>query len=345
MYQQTNPLRSQQIATRGFFVNNDTVLNAAGSAGTFVGTGNNVLDVNQVTGPLSFQPGFQIDIGWKFASGSALTFTFWWLSETNYNAAATLAQPLGQGLIRSDQADTFLTAPVYNFPSDFAGPPLKVQNPGGTAQPFSVYGIWNGASIMTEVFWQRAWMYQATWRKPFYETETYRASCLVGPRIFILQEKFRWITTDLDINGQSSPIWAATYTNQVNNNMYGFFVQLQQEWYVGRGWALMLNAGGAALADFAKEKATYQRNDRFFGPENKRSRNQFRAVPELQVTPSIMWYPLEGIQLSVGWDFFCFFNTIASTTPVDFNYGSLTPGYSDVFRFFQGFQASIAFVF
>jgi hypothetical protein len=344
MYQQSNPLRNQEIAVRGFIASDDTVLNAAGSAGTFVGSRNNALDVGQLTGPSTFQPGFQIDVGWKFADGSALTFTFWWISESQFNAAATLAQPIGNGLIRSDQADTFLTAPVFNFPSDFAGAPFKVQNPGGTAGPFSVYGIWNGASIMTEVFLQRAWQYQATYRKPFYETENYRASALVGPRIFILNELFRWTTTDLDNFGQSSPIFVGIYNNQVNNNMYGVFAMLQQEWYVGRGWALMLNAGGAGLADFVKERASYSRGYRA-DVENKRSKNQFRAVPEVQVTPSVMWYPLEGIQLSVGWDFFAFFNTVGATTPVDFNYGSLTPGYSNVFRYFQGFNASIAFVF
>ncbi len=73
MYHQTNPMRSQEVAVRGFVATDDTVLNAAGSAGTFVGSRNNALDVNQVTGPYSFQPGFQLEIGWKFGDGSALT--------------------------------------------------------------------------------------------------------------------------------------------------------------------------------------------------------------------------------------------------------------------------------
>ncbi|HEY7156560.1 MAG TPA: hypothetical protein VH575_21510, partial [Gemmataceae bacterium] len=108
MYNQTNTMRSQEVAVRGFVANDDTVLNAPGSAGTFVGSRNNALDVNQVTGPFSFQPGFELEIGWKFNDGSALTASFWWISEAQYTAVATLAQPIGNGLIRSDQADTFL---------------------------------------------------------------------------------------------------------------------------------------------------------------------------------------------------------------------------------------------
>jgi hypothetical protein len=338
MYQQTNPIKSQEVAVRGFIAVDDQVLNAAGSAGTFVGTRNNALDTNQITGPLSYQPGFNVEAGWKFGDGSALTLGFMWMSEAQYRAVATLAPPNLQ--VRSDFADSFLTSFVQQFPSDFAGPPQKITQGG----PGGVFGIWNGASAMTLLFLQRAEQIQATWRKPFYETECYRASALIGPRFFWIEEKFRWTTTDLDVNGNSSPIWVGVYNNQVDNRMYGFHTGLQQEWYVGRGFALMLNTEGAAFMNVVKEKASYERGYRA-DVENKRSRTQWTAVPELQVTPTVMWYPLEGIQFQVGWDFFCFFNTISSPRPVDFNYSNLAPGYESTFRYFQGFNASIAFVF
>lgn len=350
MYHQTNPLQSQPVGYRGFVATDDTVLNAAGSAGTFVGSRNVALDVNQVTGPFSFQPGFMLDIGWKFGDGSSLTATYWWISETQYNAAATLAQPIGNGFIRSDQADTFLFSPVYNFPSDFAGAPNKVINASGpgnvnTAGPFSVYGIWNGASAMTMVLWQRAEQFYLTYRKPFYETENYRASALVGPRWVHLQDKFRWVTTDIDtITGASSPIYVGTYNNQVDNNMYGAYTGLQQEWYLGWGLAAMLNLNAGIFMDVVREGVDYERGDRN-GPEMKRVRRVWRPVPELQVTPSVMWYPLEGVQLQFAYDFFAFFNTVASPNPVDFNYGAVNPGYEDIIRYFNGFQATIAFIF
>jgi hypothetical protein len=344
MYNQTNPLRGhvQEVAVRGFQATDDTVLNAPGTAGTFIGNRNEALDVNQVGGPYTYAPGFQLDIGWKFGDGSALTATFWWISNVQYSAAATLAAPGLQ--FRSDQAQTFLFSPVYNFPSEFAGAPNKVTNPQGTAGPFSVYGIWNGASVMTIAMWQRAEQFYMTYRKPFYETENYRASALVGPKWFWIEDKFRWVTTDVDAFGNSSPIYAATYNNQVDNRMYGLWTGLQQEWYLGWGVAAMLNLNAGAFLDVVKTAVDYQRNDRG-GPENKRGRTMWRAVPELQATPSVMWYPLEGIQLQAGWDFFVFFNTVASQQPIDFNYSSLAPPYVDIARFFNGFQATIAFIF
>ncbi|MHB1423056.1 MAG: hypothetical protein ACYC3I_07655 [Gemmataceae bacterium] len=344
MYNQTNPLRgqSQAIAYRGFVATDDTVLNAPGTAGTFIGNRNVALDTNQVSGPYSFEPGFQLEVGWKFGDGSALTASFWWIAESQYSAAATLAAPNYQ--YRSDQAQTYLTSFVYNFPADFAGAPNKVTNPQGTAGPYSVYGIWNGASVMTEVMWQRAEQFYMTYRKPFYETDCYRASALVGPKWFWIEDKFRWITTDLDVFGDSSPIYQGVYNNQVDNRMYGLYAGLQQEWYLGWGFAAMLNMNVAGYLDVVKTMVDYQRGDRG-GPEHKRTREMLQPVPEFQLTPSIMWYPMEGIQLQFSYDWFAFLNTVASQQPVDFNYSSLTPAYNNVARFFNGFQATIAFIF
>ncbi len=100
---------------------------------------------------------------------------------------------------------------------------------------------------MTLLFLQRAEQIQATYRKPFYETESYRASALVGPRFFWIEDKFRWTTTDLDYFGQSSPIYEGIYNNQVDNRMYGVRAGLQQEWYLGCGFAAMLTTEAAAF--------------------------------------------------------------------------------------------------
>ena len=71
---------------------------------------------------------------------------------THYNHTATLVPP--QFHFGADLADSFLTAPVFNFPTAFAGPANKVsQIIGGTVvplgNPFAVFGIWNGASLMS----------------------------------------------------------------------------------------------------------------------------------------------------------------------------------------------------
>ena len=344
MYNQTNPLsgQSQAIAYRGFVATDDTVLNAPGTAGTFIGNRNVALNANQVGGPYTFEPGFQIEIGWKFGDGSALTASFWWLSTAQYSAAATLAAPNYQ--YTSNQQQTYLTSFVYNFPADFAGAPYKVTNSQGTAGPYSVYGIWNGASIMTLAYWQMAEQFYMTYRKPFYETENYRASALVGPKFFWIEDKFRWITTDLNSSGITSPIYEGVYNNQVDNRNYGLWAGLQQEWYLGWGLALMLNLNAGGFLDVVKTEVDYQRGDRG-GPENKRGRTLEQAAAELQATPSIMWYPLEGIQLQFAYDWFVFLNQAASQQPVDFNYSSLTPPITNVARFFNGFQATIAFIF
>jgi hypothetical protein len=134
------------------------------------------------------------------------------------------------------------------------------------------------------------------------------------------------------------------YNNQVNNNLYGVFTGLQQEWYLGWGVAAMLTLNGGIFLDSVREFVNYERGD-FGGPERKRTRRVWRVVPEVQATPSLMWYPLEGIQMNLGYDIFAFFNTVASPNPVDFNYSSVNPGYDNIIRVFNGFQATIAFIF
>lgn len=365
LFHQTNPMQDQQVAYRGFIVSSPTVLDPVNGArllnvtdpatgnvafqGQFIGSRALALDTNQITGPYSFQPGFDVALGWKFQDGSALTVDFAWLSEAQYRAVATLVNTPIQSF-GNQQQDTFLTSFVFNFPTDFAGPQNKITVPNPDVipplipAPGAVFGIWNGSSVQTLVLWQRFQQLQATYRKPFYETECYRASYLIGPRYTWLEDKFRWMTTDLDVTGQSFDNWVGVYNNIIDNRMYGFHVGLQQEWYLGRGFAAMLTCQGAAFLDVVKERVDYELQSRF-GPENKRSRTLWRAVPEIEVTPSIAWYPLEGIQLNLGWSLMAFFNTVASPRPIDFNYSALDPNLDNITRWFTGFTGSIAFIF
>jgi hypothetical protein len=332
--------------------------------GAFVGSRARIFDVQQVTGPNSYQPGFTMEGGWKFQDGTALTVSWLYLSEGRFNAAVTQTNNAVQQFGANDQ-NSFLTSFVFNFPSQYAGPFSKVTVPTNqlptspNGAPFipvgGVYGIWNGASVMTEEFVQRTEQIEATYRFPFYETECYRISGLVGPRFFWIWERYRWRTTDiglvfdtassLPVAAPDSPEFVAVYNNIVSNRMYGVKTGVSQEWYIGRGFAAMLDTQVCLFLDVVREKVNYQLGDKMVAPQAKRAKTQYQAVPEFQATPRLMWYAWEGIQFSIGYDLMAFFNTISSPRPIDFNYGSLTPGYESTFRFYDGFQAQIALVF
>jgi hypothetical protein len=368
MYNQTNPIRDQPIAFRGLIVTESTVpstdqtilLGLGVPQGSFFGDRTIALNASQVSGPTTWSPGFTVEGGWKFGDGTALTISYMYLAETQFRADATAASRPGQQF-GEDQGSSFLTAFVFNYPTGFNGAFSKVtvQNPANPKTPpdvplpGAVSGVWNGATEMDISFWQRVQQIEATYRVPFYETECYRLSGIIGPRFFWIWEQFRWHTQDTGLQQTGStltvlpddPLFNAKYTNTVSNRMYGIHGGCCQEWYLGKGFAAMLDIQVAPLVDIIKERAKYETGVRDGAPQNKRAATEYRMVAELQGTPTIMWYPWEGIQIKVGYDFFCFFNTIASPQPIDFNYSSLNPQYRDIFRMFNGFQASIAIVF
>jgi hypothetical protein len=342
--QQTNPLRSQPIAYRGFIDVDGSVTGLP--AGTFFGPRNVALDVNQVTGPSSYQPGWHAGIGYRFTDGSALSVDYTWVSMTHYMADATLAPPLLQ--VGANQAASFLTAFVFQFPAELAGPPFKVNS----GNPEALFGIWNGATSMTLSFQQLYWQLEATYRVPIYETECYRLSGLVGPRYVRIQDKFTWTTTDIGtftLNATpafSLPEWSDIYTNTVSNDMYGIHAGVTQEWYLGHGFAAMLTVQAAVFIDVVREEAQYAVAQKDAPPQTHRTIRQYTIVPEAQATPAIQWYPWEGIQCRLGYDLFAFFNTVTAPRPIDFDYSALNPGYErDIIRFFDGFTASVALIF
>jgi hypothetical protein len=351
-FHQSNPLRQQQVAFRGF---DDTDGSVTGKApGTFVGIGGDALDVNSVRGPSTYEPGFTASIGWKFQDGSTFSANFLYVALARYNSAATAAPADFQ--VGPTLANTFLTSFVYNFPNDYAGPPFKtgagVGQTGINGAPtinsgnaFALYGIWNGASIMTLEFVQRAEGVDLTYRTPVYETETYRLSGTVGPRYFWIWERFRWRTTDLNPDGTSAPSDVALYENITSNEMYGAFIGCENEWYIGHGFAVYFNADAALLLDHVKEKADYQLGTKDAGPEGKRAILDYTVAPELTGKLGIAWYVAEGIQLRLDYNGMVFFNTIASPRPIDFNYGALNPGWEHVTRTLDGITAGISFVF
>jgi hypothetical protein len=375
IYRQNNPLKSEIVAQRGFVVNLPVVVSDAlgtpqnvtipgvTQSGTFVGSGTEALDVNQVRGNNGWEPGFKMGAGWKFSDGSSLSID--WLHLTDaHNAAAASLIPSG-GNIRNDGADSFLYSNVYNFPTAYGGPPDKITglNPQNLLlnnqvfQTFNaifgipvpatgaVYGIWNGATTETIEFTQRFDQYQATWRQPIYETETYRLSGLFGPRISWIWQRFAWKVIDFDVNGNSNPLWQAQYANIVSNRLYGFHAGFAHECYLGHGVALNCEIEGALFGDGVKEEAEYNLERGAVGPGIKRAKTEITVVPSFDATIGLLWFPIEGIEIHAGYNVKGFLNTISSPQPIDFNFGRVDPRFESTSRFFDGFDLGIGFIF
>jgi hypothetical protein len=371
MYRQTDPLHEQNVAVRGFQVS-DKSFSTAGIPGTqplspgqFIGSGTPALDVAQLTGQDSYQPGFRIGAGYKFGDGSALYVTWFYLTEASYRAAATLNPPGGtgardnSGLSTSGQnlADTFLFSPVFNYPPQFNGPQFKVNptnalngNAVGSVSSQFVSGIWNGASIMTLSFLQRFQDWEITYRQPIYETETMRVNGLVGPRYTWIWERFRWWTTSFGDDGSGNltagPQDQGIYSNITSNRMYGVFTGCQTECYLGHGFACMLECKTSLYLDSVKEIARYETAAKFLGfPENKRAKIDWNIVPEFQGTLGIMWYAWENVQLQFAYQLMAFLNTRASSRPIDFDYSNLAPKWNSTNRLFDGFNVGVGIHF
>ncbi len=360
MYRQTNTMGNETLAVRGFYDTTGaataSAANPAGFPGSFQGSGTEALNTNQVSGPSTYSPGFKFEAGWKFEDSSSFTVDFLYMAPTSYTGGASFVpQNLQFG---SNLANSFLYAPVYNFPNNFSGPQDdvrnisgQVDNPPATSSPGpglaygTAYGIWNGAELMTLKFTQKFQQLEATYRRPIFETENYRVSSVTGPRAAWFWERFAWTTTDMNIQGDSGEYDSALYTNIVSNRMYGLFAGVQQEWYWGNGFAGFLDMRAAGMVDIVNSRAKYEFTTKNLTPSSKRSRKQYTFVPELQANLGLNWYPFEGVELRVGYDVMMFFNTISSPVPVSFDWMGVNPDFKSTFRLLDGFTAGFAFVF
>jgi len=393
LMRQTNPLKEQPIAVRGFV---DTFGNVQATErylndinfgifqpnpvipGLFFGSGTLALDVNQVSGPNSYQPGFRVNLGWKFRNDLDIEFS--WSHLFTKKTSATAA-PIGNTLNGGDGGlDSFLFAPVYNWPTNYVGPVDKaivtIDTPGAftigrlpidflpdqafqtTAGPA---GIWNGAQLMTIQFTQRYDDFEIIARIPIYENERCRCYGLFGPRHVQLWERFWWRTVDIAVeesvftatgaqtfnfatSGQAGPTDQATYTNIVSNRLYGPLFGLGSDVYVGHGFGINLDLRCAPYIDVVKERAKYELGDHSTAAQ--RARTDYTMAYELTGRLNLTWYPIEGVELRFGYELQNFFNTVSSPRPIDFNMGSLTPTWDKgTYRLFDGFSAGISLIF
>ncbi len=406
-WRQTNPIKNQSIAVRGFVDTDGSVQNAVNllngpnplnpggfpfaspTPGYQFGSHLEALNANEVSGPNGYTPGLAFTVGWLFGNGVALEFTWRHLFDVKNTASAGAIPP--NQWPGYNTSDTVMFSPVFNFPVEYAGPSQKiaVSGPNAASNGFVVtgaaYGIWNGASEEWLSFVQRHDEFELMARFPAYENDYARVYGLAGLRHVQMWERFQWAAQSNTEALQSVPVIAgdnvvlsqqllnfqvpvvvnftqasginlitqggrsgledeAIYSNIVSQRMYGPMVGCGTECYLGCGVSCSIDARAGLLLNFVKEEAKYERGDRFISQHQ--TRREFTIVPETDLFFNMNWKPFEGVEIRVGYDLMAYFNTIASETPVSFNYGTLDPPYTKgVFRLFDGWTAGIALVF
>ena len=232
---------------------------------------------------------------------------------------------------------------MYDFTNAYAGPQFKINGGDATA----TYGIWDGYDIGTISFIQRTESLQAKLKTPILYNDDfgYRMYGIAGPRFFWIWERFLWRTVNENADGTAGPTDAAVYTNIVSNRMYGVFCGIGNEWYIGHGFACNLDLDLAGLVDIVKERAQYQLGQKDLPGQIKRALTQYSLVPEGKVEFNLTWFPIESVEVKVGWDFMAFANTIASPDPVSFDVGGLDPPWVHRWRFLSGLTAGLGFIF
>jgi hypothetical protein len=335
---QTKAIGTQVVAVHGF---NDALGLLTGIPGTFIGSGVPALTTNQMGGGSSGQPGFRAELGYKFDTGTRVYANYMQVYDAHYSAGATLAV---QGF-RSDPAlvDTFLSSPVYNFTVAFGGPLMKTA-PDATNGGFTAFGIWNGASIMDTKFTQRFQQAEAGLRTPMFATEYSSIYALAGARFAWFYERFYWRTQDIANDGTSTPLDVAIYTNNLSQRMYGLFIGCGHEVYLGSMFSASLDLTAAGFLDVVKGRAKYKLGDD--SQESKFGRETFTPTASGTAELNLWFYPVEGVQMRLGYQALTFFNTRYESQPIGFNFGNINPDYGvKWFRLVHGINVGIGFFF
>ena len=335
---QTRAMGSQIVAYRGFV---DSTGNITGLPGTYVGSSQVALSTDTL-GRTTYSPGFRVELGYKFDGGMQIFANFMQLFDAHYSAGATLAAPYARS--RPDLSDTFLVAGVFNFSPKFAGPGQKTSfDPAGSGAS-NTYGIWNAATTMDIRFTQRFTQADVGGRMPLFQTDYSRVYGMAGGRFAWFFERFAWITRSFAVDGSSNPQDAAFYTNTLSQRLYGPFVGVGHEIFLANQFSLSVDLTGAALLGIVKERTTYELGDR--STRAKRSANEFTLVPNANVAANIWWYPVEGVQVRLGYQAMSFFNTRNMAEPIGFNVGAIDPRYdTQYFRLIHGLNFGVGLFF
>jgi hypothetical protein len=268
----------QPLAFRGIQDMDNTIHGAIGLPPTptnFIGSHALALDVNSVSGPNSYTPGFDFVIGYRWANGVAAEVKWLHLIETKNSATAGLLPPTPAGPLLQE---TFLTSPVFNFPPAYAGP----GNQTGQGSGVAVLGIWDASSLQTETFVQRFDQIEINFRIPIQDSECWRTYGLIGPREQILFERYTWRVVNQRADGSVAPNDTATYTNTTANDMYGVKAGVGNEWFLGDspagGFSLSVDLTASLMLDLVKGRPKYELGDR--STATGHARNWLNFVPE-----------------------------------------------------------------
>ena len=341
MMYSTRTLRNQIIANRGFYDAGGVI---SGTPGTFIGSGAVALQTDDL-GRSSAAPGYRLTLGWKNEDNSSYYVSFMQSVDSKYNAGASITPPGFRGPI--NLADSFISSPVFNFNPNYSGP-LNDTNfdNTNTGNVGNTYGIWNAADEMTIAYLTRFTAMDAGARMPMFQTEYSRVYGTAGFRYSWFFERFTWRTVDRDVFGVATDGDSAVYKNTLSQRMYGPFVGCGHEIYLGKAFALSTDVSAAAMLSVVKERIQYKLGDPIFPTTNKRSRNTYDVVPNVNADINAWWYPLEGVQMRVGYNAMMFFNTRSIQDPVNFNFGALEGNYgTQVFRMVHGFNVGFGLFF
>ncbi|MDB5311527.1 MAG: hypothetical protein JWO38_5729, partial [Gemmataceae bacterium] len=331
---QTRTVGNQIIAFRGIV---DSTGAITGLPGTYVGSGQVGLTTRDL-GRSTFAPGVSTELGYKFEDGSRIYFSYLHMFDSDYSAGATLAAPFARS--RRDLTDTFLTSGVFNFSPKYAGPGQKTafDLPGAPAS--NTYGIWNGASEMTITLVQRFQTGEIGGRVPVYQTDYSRVYGLAGGRYAWFYERFAWRTVSFASDGTSLPSDAATYSNRLSQHLYGPFIGCGHEVFLANQFSLSLDLTAALLLGTVSERAKYELGD--LSTQAKRGVNEWTVVPNANANLNLWWYPIEGVQVRLGYQAMTFFNTRSMSEPVGFNVGAIDPRYDvQYFRLIHGLNVGV----
>ena len=337
---QSRTLRNQVIATRGFYDAGGLI---TGTPGTFVGSGATALQTDDL-GSSSMSPGWRITAGWKTEDNMSFYFSFLQTADVKYNAGASITPQFFRG--PRSLADTFISSPVFNFNPDYSGPLSDTQFDVDSGNLGNTYGIWNAADEMTIEYTQRYTTGDMGARVPMFQTEYSRVYGTGGLRYAWFYERFNWRTVDRDVTGVATDSDSALYSNLLSQRMYGPFLGCGHEIYLGKAFALSVDLSASGLLSVIKERVKYKLGDPIFPTSNKRSRSTFDLVPNINVDANATWYPLEGVQVRVGYMANMYFNTRSLKDPVAFNFGALNAeNGTQAFRLVHGFNVGFGLFF
>lgn len=334
MLNQTRAIGNQTIARRGFY---DITGELTGVNGALVGSGTEALNPRNFSAP-TWTPGFNVEIGYRFDDGTRVFANYLQVYDAHYSLGASLVPPLYRA--RLDLADTFISSPVYNFNSFFAGPTDKVEGVPDRV----VYGIWNAASQMDIKFTQRYQQAEVGARIPMYMSDYSRVYGIVGGRFGWFFERFGWRTVAFNADGIATAADAARYTNTLSQRMYGPMVGCGHEVFIADQFSVSLDVTGAMLLNVVKMRAKYILESEI--TQSKWGRQTWRLTPNLNAAFNAWWYPIEGVQVRLGYQALTYFNTLYMIDPVGFDFGNIDPGYKlKAFRLVHGFNLGIGFFF